>query len=59
MENSCLLSDVVQVLINLIIPKTLSKPSNVTVKEREGDNSSTSNLRVHLIFKTSGCLQGL
>lgn len=58
-ENSCLLADVVKVLINLIILKNLSKWANVIGEEREGDNSSISNLKTHLIFKTSGCLQGL
>lgn len=45
MENSYLLSDAVEVLIDLIIPKILSKWQNATGGKREGDDSPISELK--------------
>lgn len=45
MENSYLLSDAVEVLIDLIIPKILSKWQNATGGKRKGDDSPISEFK--------------
>lgn len=45
MENSYLLSDAVEVLIDLIIPKILSKWQNATGGKRKGDDLPISEFK--------------